>query len=125
MMQQLESDTIRRPHAYITHCSLLCAVEQLQHMHLITTVATMLLHAVACFPICLNTRVSQVRLRGAQIIALFFICAFGSSLDVAAIQGESPEPLDFNHELQTVGASPFASLTRRVCPIPQHAALET
>ena len=40
----------------------------------------------------------------AQIIALFFICAFGSSLDVAAIQGESPEPLDFNHELQTVGA---------------------
>jgi len=40
---------------------------------------------------------------GAQIIALFFVAAFGSSLDVAAIQAESPEPLDFNHELQTVG----------------------
>ena len=45
----------------------------------------------------------------AQIIALFFICAFGSSLDVAAIQGESPEPLDFNHELQTVGLPVFCS----------------
>ncbi len=39
----------------------------------------------------------------AAIIALFFVAAFGSSLDVAAIQAESPEPLDFNHELQTVG----------------------
>ena len=39
----------------------------------------------------------------AQVVALFFVCAFGSSLDVAAIQAESPEPLDFNHELQTVG----------------------
>ena len=39
-----------------------------------------------------------------QVVALFFVCAFGSSLDVAAIQAESPEPLDFNHELQTVGA---------------------
>lgn len=38
------------------------------------------------------------------MVALFFVCAFGSSLDVAAIQAESPEPLDFNHELQTVGA---------------------
>ena len=41
-----------------------------------------------------------------QVLALFFVAAFGSSLDVAAIQSESPEPLDFNHELQTVGASP-------------------
>ena len=40
-----------------------------------------------------------------QVVALFFVCAFGSSLDVAAIQAESPEPLNFNHELQTVGAS--------------------
>jgi hypothetical protein len=38
------------------------------------------------------------------MVALFFVAAFGSSLDVAAIQAESPEPLDFNHELQTVGA---------------------
>lgn len=38
-----------------------------------------------------------------QVVALFFVAAFGSSLDVAAIQAESPEPLDFNHELQTVG----------------------
>ena len=43
-------------------------------------------------------------MRGAQMVALFFVAAFGSSLDVAAIQAESPEPLDFNHELQTVGA---------------------
>jgi hypothetical protein len=40
-----------------------------------------------------------------QVLALFFVAAFGSSLDVAAIQSESPEPLDFNHELQTVGVS--------------------
>ncbi|KAK9845896.1 hypothetical protein WJX81_005443 [Elliptochloris bilobata] len=40
-----------------------------------------------------------------KVVALFFVCAFGSSLDVAAIQAESPEPLDFNHELQTVGLS--------------------
>ncbi len=38
-----------------------------------------------------------------QVVALFFVAAFGSSLDVAAIQAELPEPLDFNHELQTVG----------------------
>ena len=60
---------------------------------------------------------SRQRLTGArgarlQVFALFFVCAFGSSLDVAAIQAESPEPLDFNHELQTVGAraSPFCQL---------------
>ncbi len=36
-------------------------------------------------------------------LALFFVVAFGSSLDVAAIQQDSPEPLDYNRELVTVG----------------------
>lgn len=39
-----------------------------------------------------------------KLLALFFVVAFGSSLDVAAIQADSPEPLDYNHELKTVGA---------------------
>ena len=36
-------------------------------------------------------------------LALFFVVAFGSSLDVAAIQQDSPDPLDYNVELVTVG----------------------
>ncbi|BDA44720.1 Uncharacterized protein C24H6.11c [Coccomyxa sp. Obi] len=40
-----------------------------------------------------------------KLLALFFVVAFGSSLDVAAIQADSPEPLDYNHELKTVGLS--------------------
>ena len=38
-----------------------------------------------------------------QLIGLFAVVAFGSSLDVAAIQQDSPQPLDFNAELLTVG----------------------
>ena len=38
-----------------------------------------------------------------KVIGLFVVVAFGSSLDVAAIQADSPEPLDYNHELKTVG----------------------
>lgn len=34
---------------------------------------------------------------------MYFIVAFSSSLDVAAIQMELGRNLDFNHELQTVG----------------------
>jgi hypothetical protein len=40
-----------------------------------------------------------------KLLALFFVVAFGSCLDVAAIQADSPEPLDYNHELKTVGKS--------------------
>lgn len=50
-------------------------------------------------------------------LALFFIVAFGSSLDVAAVQQDSPDPLDYNQELVTVG--------ERDCvppPPPMHAA---
>ncbi|KAA6425635.1 MAG: Sulfate Permease Family [Trebouxia sp. A1-2] len=42
-------------------------------------------------------------------LALFFVVAFGSSLDVAAIQQDSPEPLDYNRELVTVGWSNVAT----------------
>ena len=38
-----------------------------------------------------------------QLIGLFAVVAFGSSLDVAAIQQDSPTQLDFNAELMTVG----------------------
>ena len=40
-----------------------------------------------------------------RAVALWFIVVFGSSLDVAAIQASTSEPLDFNRELATVGAS--------------------
>lgn len=40
-------------------------------------------------------------------LALFFVVAFGSSLDVAAIQQDSPDPLDYNQELVTVGERDF------------------
>lgn len=43
-----------------------------------------------------------------KLLALFFVVAFGSSLDVAAIQADSPEPLDYNHELKTVGGLPLS-----------------
>lgn len=50
-----------------------------------------------------------------KVLALFFVVAFGSSLDVAAIQAGLADPLDFNHELKTVGTfSPF--LSRTCCP---------
>ena len=38
-----------------------------------------------------------------KLLALFFVVAFGSSLDVAAIQAGVPDQLDYNHELKTVG----------------------
>ncbi len=40
-----------------------------------------------------------------SLIALFLVVTFGSALDVAAIQQDTPWPLDFNQELITVGAS--------------------
>ena len=43
-------------------------------------------------------------------LALFFVVAFGSSLDVAAIQQDSPEPLDYNKELVTVGKMYLGSI---------------
>jgi len=39
------------------------------------------------------------------VLALAFVVAFGSSLDVAAIQQDNPEELDYNKELVTVGVS--------------------
>ncbi|KAK9810835.1 hypothetical protein WJX73_000129 [Symbiochloris irregularis] len=40
-----------------------------------------------------------------KMLALFLVVAFGSSLDVAAIQADTPGQLDYNHELKTVGLS--------------------
>lgn len=42
-------------------------------------------------------------------LAMYFVVAFSSCLDVAAIQMELGRPLDFNHELKTVGISNLAS----------------
>ena len=45
-------------------------------------------------------------------LAMYFVVAFSSSLDVAAIQMELGTPLDFNYELKTVGfANLFSGLT--------------
>ncbi|KFM27070.1 Uncharacterized protein C24H6.11c [Auxenochlorella protothecoides] len=40
-----------------------------------------------------------------KILALYFVVAFGSSMDVAAIQADVATPLDYNKELVTVGMS--------------------
>ncbi|KAL6776708.1 hypothetical protein ACKKBF_B30640 [Auxenochlorella protothecoides x Auxenochlorella symbiontica] len=40
-----------------------------------------------------------------KILALYFVVAFGSSMDVAAIQADVAMPLDYNKELVTVGMS--------------------
>lgn len=42
-------------------------------------------------------------------LAMYFVVAFSSCLDVAAIQMELGRPLDFNHELKTVGVSNILS----------------
>jgi SulP family sulfate permease len=44
-----------------------------------------------------------------RFTGLFFIVAFSSCLDVAAIEMELGLPLDYNRELQTVGISNIAS----------------
>lgn len=49
-----------------------------------------------------------------KAIALFLVVAFGSCLDVAAIQADTPGQLDFNHELQTVG-EPLAAWPCHMC----------
>lgn len=40
-----------------------------------------------------------------KILALYFVVAFGSSMDIAAIQADVDTQLDYNRELITVGAS--------------------
>lgn len=52
-----------------------------------------------------------------QAIALTFVVAFGSSLDVAAIQQDMPNPLDYNSELVTVGQR-YKSVSSRCCVAP-------
>ena len=37
------------------------------------------------------------------LAAMFVVCAFGSCLDVAAIQADMEEPIDFDAELSTAG----------------------
>ena len=49
----------------------------------------------------------EVLKQAPKLLALFFVVAFGSSLDVAAIQAGMSDPLDFNHELKTVGEAPM------------------
>ena len=38
-----------------------------------------------------------------KLAGLFLIVCFGSSMDVAAIQQDTPRKLDFDHELSTIG----------------------
>ena len=40
-----------------------------------------------------------------KLVTLFFVVSFGSSLDISAIQADLPVPIDYNAELQTVGAN--------------------
>lgn len=56
------------------------------------------------------------------VLALAFVVAFGSSLDVAAIQQDNPEELDYNKELVTVVSLYLSSLSvllkQMHCPKP-------
>lgn len=54
-------------------------------------------------------------LQVAKLIALYFVVAFGSSMDVAAIQTDSPRDLDYNQELVTVGECCFSFLCAIGC----------
>jgi hypothetical protein len=49
------------------------------------------------------------------VLALAFVVAFGSSLDVAAIQQGSPDELDYNRELVTVGAQQLSYVASLLC----------
>lgn len=40
-----------------------------------------------------------------KLLALYFVVAFGSSMDIAAIQADTPRDLDYSKELVTVGVS--------------------
>jgi len=42
--------------------------------------------------------------QASKLVTLFFVVSFGSSLDISAIQADLPVPIDYNAELQTVGA---------------------
>ena len=64
---------------------------------------------------CRYFKFDKVRLRDVlpnmipSWFAMYFVVAFSSCLDVAAIQTELGRQLDFNHELCTVGISNFVS----------------
>mmetsp|Transcript_1553 Transcript_1553/g.2962 ORF Transcript_1553/g.2962 Transcript_1553/m.2962 type:complete len:203 (+) Transcript_1553:1866-2474(+) len=47
------------------------------------------------------------------LIGMIFVVALSSSLDVAAIELELKKPLNYNHELKTVGISRILSCTER------------
>lgn len=53
----------------------------------------------------LRPRLAALLPQWGKLLALYFVVAFGSSMDVAAIQADSPADLDFNRELVTVGVS--------------------
>ncbi|KAI7843279.1 hypothetical protein COHA_003111 [Chlorella ohadii] len=44
-----------------------------------------------------------------KLLTLFFIVAFGSSMDIAAIQADASHELDFNSELMNIGVSNLAT----------------
>eukprot|EP00887_Chlorella_sp_A99_P005506 scaffold1.g5506.t1 len=52
-----------------------------------------------------NVRWELLPRQAGKLAALFFVVAFGSSMDVAAIQAEAPCELNYNRELVTVGTS--------------------
>ncbi len=49
-----------------------------------------------------------------KLFTLFFVVSFGSSLDISAIQADLPMPIDYNAELQTVGATLVCTPSVRV-----------
>lgn len=52
-----------------------------------------------------NVHWGLVPRQAGKILALYFVVAFGSSMDIAAIQADVERPLDYNRELVTVGLS--------------------
>ena len=51
-----------------------------------------------------------------KLVPLFFAVAFGSSLDISAIQTEAPEPLDYNRQLSTIGDAILCMQTQLALP---------
>jgi len=52
-----------------------------------------------------NIHWAAVWKQAANFLALFFVVAFGSCMDIAAIQAECPFELDFDRELELIGAA--------------------
>jgi hypothetical protein len=67
---------------------------------------------LCCAVTCCDVAPCIVAAQAGMLVALYFVVAFGSSLDVAAIQADMPRELDYDRELVTVGEAPAPAPAR-------------